>query len=83
MKYIISEKQYKKLIESKTAKKITDQIIEEVERAKKTLNENIAANAVVDIFKKYSKKGLLNKIVVEQLKENYLGELVKAQIIKE
>jgi len=82
MKYIITETQYKKLINERKVKKVANQIKEEVDRLKLNLNENIVKNAISDKLKLYSKKGMLTNSVVEQLKESLSDELINAGIIK-
>jgi len=82
MKYIITETQYKKLINERKVKKVANQIKEEVDKLKLNLNENIVKNAISDKLKLYSKKGMLTNSVVEQLKESLSDELINAGIIK-
>jgi len=81
MKYIITEEQYKSLVRIKKEKRITNMILEEVEQSKKYLNEStMLNNSIVDILKKYNKKGLLTKNVVNRLTENNISkeDLIKA-----
>lgn len=71
MKYILTESQYKSLIEKKRTKKITEMILEDLERVKKNLNEGTMLNeAIVDTLKRYGKKGLLTVAVLTSLLAN-------------
>jgi hypothetical protein len=68
-KYVITESQYWQLIERKKQEKNTvNRILEDIERAEKSLNEGVLLNeSIVDTIKKYAKKGLLTTAVVASL----------------
>lgn len=71
MKYIITETQFKILVNQKKTNKISKQILEEIEKFKKNLNEStMINNAVVDVIRKYDKKGLLTASVKSKLLES-------------
>ena len=58
MKYYITEKQYIGLVNKKKTLKVANQILEELERNRKNLNEGVMLNeAVVDTLRKYVKRG--------------------------
>ena len=62
MKYILTESQYKSLVEKKKSEKIAKIILEDLERVKKNLNEGTMLNeAIVDTLKRYAKKEMENK----------------------
>ena len=73
-KYIISESQFKFLVEKKKQEKvkyITNRIVEDIEKSKKNLNESTMLNeAIVDTLKKYFRKGLLTTAVIASLLAN-------------
>jgi len=71
MKYYITEKQYIGLVNKKKTLKVANQILEELERNRKNLNEGVMLNeAVVDTLRKYVKRGLLTVGVITTLLAN-------------
>lgn len=78
-KFIIKESQYLQLVERKKAKKVSDTILESIERKRKSINEQAVLNeAVIDTLRKAFKKGLLTTIVLA----NLLAGGVTAQELK-
>ena len=71
-KYIISENQYNKLIEIKKKEKIlAEKLIKDINKRKKYINESAIMNeAIVDVLKKYFRKGLLTTAVISSLLSN-------------
>lgn len=70
-KYILTESQYKELIESK---KVAKKIIDEINSLKKGINEsNILTGAIQDVIKKYHKKGHLSESVINELKKEKIS----------
>ena len=71
-KYIISENQYNKLIEIKKKEKIlAEKLIEDINKRKNNINESTILNeAIVDVLKKYFRKGLLTTAVISSLLSN-------------
>lgn len=71
MKYIISETQYRTLIQKKKDEKIAKQILEEIKKAKKVLNEEKMLNeSIVHTLRRYFNKGLLTLGVLGVLLAN-------------
>jgi hypothetical protein len=69
-KYIITESQCKELIERKKVERVVNVIIEDIEKHKKYLKENISIeSAVKDVLKKYYKKGVITESVKSKLSE--------------
>lgn len=69
-KFIISESQYKQLIERKKTEKVVNMILGDIENHKKYLKENISIEgAVKDVLKKYYKKGVMTESVKQKLGE--------------
>ena len=70
-KYILTKEQYNTLIENKKQeKKLLNNILEEINRVKKGLNEStIKSDAVSDIIRKHHRKGNLTKYVISGLSE--------------
>lgn len=71
-KYLITESQYNKLIElKKTENSTIKNIIEEINKRKNNINESTILNeAIVDVLKKYFRKGLLTTAVISSLLSN-------------
>lgn len=68
MKYKIKESQYNQLIEIKKNKILVEEISKKIDRANKSLNENVLINeAVSDILTIYTKKNLIKESVKELL----------------
>lgn len=86
-KYIINENQYKYLIELKKNKKIYNDIVSEIKQYELYLNESINLNeAVIDVLKKYAKRGLLTTALISSLLSNNIvsaNDLISAGIPKE
>lgn len=80
-KYIITKEQYEKLLEIKRKEVITiKNILEDIERAKKSLNESELINeSIIDTIKKYYKKGLLTTAVIASLLANNVQAQTLAQ----
>lgn len=78
-KYIISKSQYEQLLEKKKREaEVIKNILEDIARARKSLNEAELLNeAIVDTIRKYFKKGLLTTAVIASL----LANNVQAQTI--
>lgn len=69
--YKITKDQYLGLINLKENKKLANNIISKINRAKKSLNENvILTEAINGILLSYQKKGLLNETVIGLLKKS-------------
>lgn len=80
-KYILTESQLNQLIERKRKNKnIAENIILKTKTFKKALNESKhQKNAVLSLLENYKKKGLLNKKVIDLIKES---ELIKDELIE-
>lgn len=70
--YLITEEQFKSLLETKKQEKlISTQIIEEIRKKRSTLNEaELIEEGIVDTIKNYAKKGLLTTAVISTLLAN-------------
>lgn len=67
-KYLIKEEQYRNLIQLKKDEKIANKILEEIKLAQSKLNENtLLQSRMVDIIRKYKKKGYLSEGVINKL----------------
>ena len=83
MNYIITESQYKTLVAQKKTERVAKQILEEIARSKRNLNEGVMLNeAIVDTLKRYAKKGLLTAAVLTTLLANNVSaqDLAKAGV---
>jgi hypothetical protein len=70
MKYIITENQWKLLIQNKKSDKTTNAILEKINKINANLNEEKSTMAIMDVLRLYKKKGLLDETVIEKLKEH-------------
>lgn len=86
-KYKITEQQFNNILEYRKTKKIVENIQFEIESTRKHLNENIQLNeAIVDVLKKYVRKGLLTGAVLTSLLTNNIAsadDLISAGVPKE
>lgn len=83
MKYLITETQYVELVNKKKTKRISNQILEEIARNRKNLNEGIILNeAIVDTLRKYVKRGLMTAGVISTLLANNVSaqDLIQAGV---
>lgn len=86
-KYKITKSQYNYLIEQRRVNLIINEIASEIDSYKKNLNESIQLNeAIVDVLKKYAKRGLLTGAVLSSLLTNNIAtanDLISAGIPKD
>jgi hypothetical protein len=70
-KYYITEEQYKHITNKKQTEKVYNDIVNEIREYNLYLNESIQLNeAVVDVLKKYVKKGLMTTALISSLLSN-------------
>jgi hypothetical protein len=86
-KYYITEEQYKYLTTKKQTEKIYNDIVNEIRKYDLYLNESHQLNeAVVDVLKKYAKKGLMTTALISSLLSNNIvsaNDLMSAGIPKD
>lgn len=86
-KYKITKSQLNYLLEQKKTNIIINEIVLEIESYKKNLNESIQLNeAIVDVLKKYMKRGLLTGAVLTSLLTNNIAtanDLISAGVPKD
>ena len=86
-KYKITNSQYNYLIEQRKINLIVNEIASEIDSYKKNLNESIQLNeAIVDVLKKYVKRGLLTGAVLSSLLTNNIAtanDLISAGVPKD
>ena len=76
MKYIISENQYKKLLNKKKTDKTIKNLSESIIKINTTIkDDSLKESTIIDLFKKYKKNNLLD--------ENILSEIEKNELLKE
>jgi hypothetical protein len=76
-KIIITEEQFKILIERKRIeRKTVSEILEKINKVKKNLNESKQENALISILKPYYKKGKVTKKVAETLINNGIDKKI-------
>ena len=73
MKYILSENQYKKLLEKKKTDKIIKILSENILKINNTLKTDILKeSAIIDLFKKYKKYNILDNTILMEIQKNPL-----------
>src|SRR5690554_6572351 len=86
-KYKITKSQYNYLKEQRKINLIVNEIASEIDSYKKNLNESIQLNeAIVDVLKKYAKRGLLTGAVLSSLLTNNIAtanDLISAGVPKD
>ena len=86
-KYKITKSQLNYLLEQRRVNLIINEITSEIDSYKKNLNESIQLNeAIVDVLKKYAKRGLLTGAVLSSLLTNNIAtanDLISAGVPKD
>jgi predicted RNase H-like nuclease len=74
-KYLISEEQFRMLIQLKREEKTVNKILEDVTKVKKNLNESrLLESGIVDVLKKYRRKGILTESILNSLLKKGITE---------